>query len=372
VAVSPIAEVWDLTTVAEDEVVFHLHSPETLGTPGEPGGWEGTGYEVISGLSPGTPVLRHGIGTRTLDRPPGELLCRFATVNDVHFGETECGKLSDVVDTIGYLSAEGIDAKAKKDARDKLQAFFEQLGPVVENSSPEGATPYPELMSRAAVTEIAGIDPAAVVVKGDLTSSGLLGEYDAFLQCYLGKFGDRLLHVRGNHDAFTGRHFASEPCQEMVLPGVIIALVDTVIEGRDSGQFRGEQLEWLDELSARADRPVSGLFRDQPERLRTPCRGDREASGNLRVLRRTYAPQPCAEVCPDRWRPLRRGRVRQGLPGELGGVPGLRGRDPAGPPPAVLAGSARLVREVPRAVLGDVSHVRAREVGGPLLFDHAP
>jgi predicted phosphodiesterase len=256
VAVSPIAEVWDLTTVAEDEVVFHLHSPETLGTPGEPGGWEGTGYEVISGLSPGTPVLRHGIGTRTLDRPPGELLCRFATVNDVHFGETECGKLSDVVDTIGYLSAEGIDAKAKKDARDKLQAFFEQLGPVVENSSPEGATPYPELMSRAAVTEIAGIDPAAVVVKGDLTSSGLLGEYDAFLQCYLGKFGDRLLHVRGNHDAFTGRHFASEPCQEMVLPGVIIALVDTVIEGRDSGQFRGEQLEWLDELSARADRPV--------------------------------------------------------------------------------------------------------------------
>ena len=25
---------------------------------------------------------------RTLPRPGGELLCRFATVNDVHFGET--------------------------------------------------------------------------------------------------------------------------------------------------------------------------------------------------------------------------------------------------------------------------------------------
>ena len=28
---------------------------------------------------------------RTLPRPGGELLCRFATVNDVHFGETQCG-----------------------------------------------------------------------------------------------------------------------------------------------------------------------------------------------------------------------------------------------------------------------------------------
>ena len=67
VAMSAVAEVWDLTTVAEDEVVFHLHSPDTLETGGMPGGWPGPGYEVISGLRPGTPVLRHGIGTRTLD-----------------------------------------------------------------------------------------------------------------------------------------------------------------------------------------------------------------------------------------------------------------------------------------------------------------
>jgi 3',5'-cyclic-AMP phosphodiesterase len=68
-------------------------------------------------------------------------------------------------------------------------------------------------MSRAAVTEIAAIDPAAVVVKGDLTASGQVGEYDAFLQCYSGFFGDRLMHVRGNHDAFSGRRFASEPAR---------------------------------------------------------------------------------------------------------------------------------------------------------------
>ena len=112
------------------------------------------------------------------------------------------------------------------------------------------------MMSHAAVTEIVGFDPAAVVVKGDITASGSSGEYDAFLQCYLDTFGERLLHVRGNHDAFTGRRFASEPCQERRAAGVTLAVIDTVIEGRDSGQVRDEQLEWLDELAARADRPV--------------------------------------------------------------------------------------------------------------------
>jgi predicted phosphodiesterase len=250
--VTPGAEVWDLTSVADDEVVFHLHSPDLLTTGDEPGD-SGPGYEVITGLKPGASLVRHGIETRTLERPPGELLCRFATVNDLHFGETECGKLADVTEAVGYLAAAGTDLGV---IRDKLQEFLEQLGPLVVCSSPVGATPYPEMMSHAAVTEIVGFDPAAVVVKGDLTASGLVADYDAFLQCYLDTFDDLLLHVRGNHDAFTGRRFASESCQERVLPGVILALLDTVIEGRDSGQVRDEQLEWLDELAARADRPV--------------------------------------------------------------------------------------------------------------------
>jgi Icc protein len=256
VAMTTAPEVWDLTTVAEDEVVFHLHSPETVGNAGMAASWSGPGYEVITGLKPGTSLLRHGIAARTLERPPGELLCRFATVNDLHLGETGCGKIADVADTVGYLTAAGMDAKGMADAKGNLQVLFDKLGPAVELSSPSGALPYPELMSRAAVTEIAAIEPAAVVVKGDLTASGLVVEYDAFLQCYLGTFGDRLLHVRGNHDAFSGRHYASEPCQEMALPGVTLALLDTVIEGRDSGQVRREQLEWLDELGARADQQV--------------------------------------------------------------------------------------------------------------------
>ena len=37
---------------------------------------------------------------------------------------------------------------------------------------------------------------------------------------------------------------------------MVLAVLDTVIEGRDSGQVRDEQLDWLDELAGRADRPV--------------------------------------------------------------------------------------------------------------------
>ncbi len=245
------AEVWDLTTVANDEVVFHLHAPDPLDDGHE--GASGPGYEVITGLRPGATLVRHGIETRTLLQPPGELLCRFATVNDLHYGETECGNVADAAEAIGYLAAAGTDFAI---AKENLQGFLDQLGPALVCSSPDGAPPYPEMMSHAAVTEIVGFDPAAVVVKGDITASGLVGEYDAFLQCYLDTFGERLLHVRGNHDAFTGRRFASEPCQERELPGVTLAVIDTVIEGRDSGQVRDEQLEWLDELAARADRPV--------------------------------------------------------------------------------------------------------------------
>ena len=245
---------WDLTTVANDEVVFHLHSPDTL-KGSDDDSWPGPGYEVISGLEPGTPVVRHGIEARTLERPPGELLCRFATVNDVHFGETECGKVGDLADAITHLSGAGMlrgvvgdrgqAAGVRRTARSHRRELVPGRGPAVPGDDEPGRR-YRDLC----------VGPAAVVAKGDLTASGLVAEYDAFLQCYLGSFDERLLHVRGNHDAFTGRRFASEPWQELALPGVILAVLDTVIEGRDSGQLRDDQLEWLDELGSRADRAV--------------------------------------------------------------------------------------------------------------------
>jgi 3',5'-cyclic AMP phosphodiesterase CpdA len=107
-------------------------------------------------------------------------------------------------------------------------------------------------MNRAAASEIRALEPDAVVAKGDLTNDGNELEYQAFLDCYQPVFGDRLHWIRGNHD---GRLAAFDP-QEVSLPGVTLAILDTTIPGWPTGRVPIEQLEWLDELGARADRPV--------------------------------------------------------------------------------------------------------------------
>lgn len=201
----------EVTTVADDEVVVF--------DGGEP--------RHYIGLEPDTAYDLDGVEVRTLPRPDGALLCRLATVNDVHFGEQECGII------------EGLDA-----------------GPVL--SVPEGHTPYPEVMNRAAVAEIAAIEPAAVLVKGDLTAEGWPHEYAAFLDCY-GALGDRMHHVRGNHDSYhegpDRPPYATEPVL-VDLPGVRVAMIDTAVRAHAGGTIRPDQLEWLDTVAAEADRPV--------------------------------------------------------------------------------------------------------------------
>jgi len=201
----------DLTTVADDEAVVH----------------DGMDVRVHTGLTAGTAYSIDGFDFRTLPRPGGERLATIATVNDVHFGEEVCGLLA------------GLD-----------------LGPTF--SSEPGDDPYPEVMNRGAIEEMRAISPDAVVVKGDLTSSGEPEQYEAFLRAYRPAFGDRLHHVWGNHDAYHGHVFANDAPIEFDLPGVRVAIIDTVIPLKASGQVSPEQLEWLDELGARSDgdRPV--------------------------------------------------------------------------------------------------------------------
>lgn len=250
---APPAGGTDVTTVADDEIVLHV-------SPAEPGGE----VEVVrlQELAPGSEHALRGTTVRTLERPPGELLARFATVNDVHFGETVCGKLADFGDLLKLLGAAGLDGDEAADAAARATAAFERLGesPVLTSDDlgpvPDGLpATYPELMSAAAAAEIAALEPAAVVAKGDLTGRGSAEEYAAFLACYGDAFGGRLLHVRGNHDAMSGVEIAPGP-RSVDLPGVTLALLDTVIEGRDSGCVPAAQLEWLDSLAAGADRPV--------------------------------------------------------------------------------------------------------------------
>ena len=81
---------------------------------------------------------------RTLVQPAGRLLATLATANDVHFGETECGRTGDPA--------------------------TDAIGPILRSAP--GARPYPEVMNGAVVDEMLALDPDAVVVKGDLTDSG--------------------------------------------------------------------------------------------------------------------------------------------------------------------------------------------------------
>ena len=114
----------ELTTVAPDEAVVH----------------DGLEVRRHTSLAPDTEYERDGFAFRTLPAP-GERLATFTTVNDVHFGEQVCG----VVDG-------------------------SEVGPTF--TTEPGEDPYPEVMNAAAVAEIAAMDPAAVVAKGDLTTRG--------------------------------------------------------------------------------------------------------------------------------------------------------------------------------------------------------
>lgn len=199
----------ELTTVSESTAVV----------------FDGQEVRRYADLAPDTDFELDGVPGRTLARPEGELLAKFATVNDVHFGETKCGVV------------EGTD-----------------IGPVVE--AEPGERPYPDTMNYAAVDEIKSHGVDAVLAKGDLTTKGTQAEYEQFLACYGEAFGNRLHHIRGNHDGYYGETFASDGPIEVELPGATVALIDTVIPRATTGQVTDDTIEWLDEVAARADQPV--------------------------------------------------------------------------------------------------------------------
>ncbi len=182
-----------------------------------------TTYAIaVDGAEPST--LLPGQVT-TLAQPPGRLLATIATVNDVHFGETECGLLGTP----------------------------EELGPVF--TTEPGADPYPEVMNRGAIDAIERLDPDAVLVKGDLTDRGTEEEYEAFLRAY-SRLGARMHHVRGNHDAMITESIAATGSFAVEVEGVTLAVLDTVRPGTDRGRVPRAQLDWLDELAGTTTKPV--------------------------------------------------------------------------------------------------------------------
>ena len=169
----------------------------------------------------------------TIARPPGALLATFATVNDVHFGEIECGRLGTP----------------------------EELGPIL--SAAPGAKPYPNVMNAGAISEIQTLDPDAVVVKGDLTDRGSEEEYQAFLDAYT-QLGERMRHVRGNHDAMITDAIAATAPFTVTLPGVTLAVLDTVRPGAEHGRIANDQLAWLEDIASESTTPMLVLGHHHP------------------------------------------------------------------------------------------------------------
>jgi 3',5'-cyclic-AMP phosphodiesterase len=210
----------ELTTISDDLAVVH--------TAGE--------VHRFEGLEPDTEYEFMGLAVHTLARPDGALLSRVCTVNDIHFGETRVGGES-LNDDPG-------------------------MGPVLVVE--DGERPYVDLMNEAAVAEIALLDPDLVVAKGDLTAHGTKIEYQQFLDCYSAAFGDCLLYVRGNHEAYGGEHLGDFAAQYQNVAGTAIALLDTVDYGEDHGTLADSQIEWLDTQLGEADRPVLVMGHHHP------------------------------------------------------------------------------------------------------------
>jgi hypothetical protein len=215
----------ELTTVSTVSATFHT----------------GTDVAVVDGLEPATTYEHHGIAYSTLPQPAGARRCRFATVNDVHFGETEAGRVG-----------------------------VSDLGPI-QTVAP-GSPPYAQVMNDAAVAELLAADGAdpfiALFAKGDLTAAGGDGEFAAFEACYGVPFDDRLFAVRGNHDCVAGQTAYSGD-RWVDLDGVAVALLDSAVPGHAHGELTGEQLDWLDSRAAAATDPVV-VMAHHPQRLGPP------------------------------------------------------------------------------------------------------
>jgi Icc protein len=230
----------ELFTVGPDEIVvtFRTEQPASVTTTVGDHAVTTTGpfhSALIAGLEPETEYALAIDGAdatellpanvTTLARPPGAQLATLATVNDVHFGEWECGRLGTP----------------------------EELGPVLH--AEPGDPPYPSVMNAGAIAEIEALDPDAVLVKGDLTDLGSDEQYDEFVRAY-SRLGARMHHFRGNHDAMITDTIAATGPFTVELEGVTLATLDTVLPRSEHGRIANGQLEWLEELALASTKPV--------------------------------------------------------------------------------------------------------------------
>lgn len=189
----------------------------------------------LVGLAPDTQYDLHLDGRkvgsfRTLAPPPGELLFRFATVNDCHIGERAFGYLRTI------------------------------------KERPEPDDPYPVRCLRNAIGEAKDWGASHLVVKGDLTDRNLPGQLETAARL-LSESGMTVHVILGNHDvtrrgtdavkALGAFGFDVDTTPRAVdLPGLRLVLVHSARRGFSRGFLDDIQVNRTGELVAASDRPV--------------------------------------------------------------------------------------------------------------------
>ncbi len=231
-------------------------------------GHAGTRLVRIEGLAPGTeyalaieadggaasePSRYLPERVRTLEAPRGKLVARFATLNDLHFGEPHFG---------GVMTEDHEYGDAAPGS------------PLVRDT--ESDVPYWQMMNDDAVADINASGVDAVVIKGDIADRGLRSQFELAARTF-GGFSAPWHAFLGNHDHY-GVHHGEEvdgyallgqprAPRAFDLAGWRLVLLDTVLPGDHHGIFPEERLRWLeDELDGSRERvqPTLVLTHHQP------------------------------------------------------------------------------------------------------------
>lgn len=235
---------------------------------------------VVSG--PGVPSPAWRCRVRTLAPPPGRELYRFATVSDLHLGESRFGYFGTLRDPV------------------------------------RGGEPHPVRATRAAIAELRDWGAQMLVVKGDVTHASRADEWEAFIGLVDGIDID-LQVIGGNHDSGPHgrpRDAARDPGATMVaiddalaglgldtrdryvdLPGLRMALADTTVPRRHLGKvdhIEGQLLQW----AGSTDQPVLVVLHHQLMRLPFPTFWPPgvPAPASTRFVRRLATANPASMV----------------------------------------------------------------------------
>jgi Icc protein len=211
----------EITSVSFDEVEAFVGS-----------GRDGVPARVLVKAEGGSDLEVLGVRVSLLPAPKGRLLSRFFGVNDVHIGETECGKFGDP-----------------------------EIGPIL--TSAPGEPPYYRTMAESFVGEVRRACPEAVFVRGDLTAAGADEDLEEFWRIFKG-CGVPVHAILGNHDVETRRPEGFERFKVVDLPGVRVVLLDTTVVGRAQGALTQEALDGLMDAAKDSSDPVIVMGHHHP------------------------------------------------------------------------------------------------------------